>query len=42
MIYSVHGTLIAKAPSLAVVECGGVGYGLPYNIYHTRPAREHR
>lgn len=26
MIYSIHGTLIAKAPSLAVVECGGVGY----------------
>lgn len=26
MIYSVHGTLLAKEPSLAVVECGGVGY----------------
>ncbi len=26
MIYSVHGKLIAKEPSLAVVECGGVGY----------------
>lgn len=27
MIYSVHGKLIAKEPSMAVVECGGVGYG---------------
>lgn len=27
MIYSVHGTLIAKGEALAVVECGGVGYG---------------
>lgn len=27
MIYSVNGKLIAKEPSLAVVECGGVGYG---------------
>lgn len=27
MIYSVHGTLIAKGETLAVVECGGVGYG---------------
>ena len=26
MIYSVHGTLLAKELSLAVVECGGVGY----------------
>ncbi len=26
MIYSVNGKLIAKEPSLAVVECGGVGY----------------
>ena len=26
MIYSVHGKLIAKELSLAVVECGGVGY----------------
>lgn len=26
MIYSVHGQLIAKEASLAVVECGGVGY----------------
>ena len=27
MSYSVHGKLIAKEPSMAVVECGGVGYG---------------
>lgn len=27
MIYSVHGKLIAKESSMAVVECGGVGYG---------------
>lgn len=27
MIYSVHGKLIAKEPSMAVVECGGIGYG---------------
>lgn len=27
MIYSVHGKLIAKEPSMVVVECGGVGYG---------------
>lgn len=26
MIYSVKGTLIHKEPSLAVIECGGVGY----------------
>ena len=26
MIYSVNGKLIAKEPSMAVVECGGVGY----------------
>lgn len=26
MIYSVRGTLIAREPNLAVVECGGVGY----------------
>lgn len=26
MIYSVHGKLIAKEPTMAVVECGGVGY----------------
>lgn len=26
MIYSVHGKLLSKEPSLAVVECGGVGY----------------
>lgn len=26
MIYSVHGKLIAKDPTVAVVECGGVGY----------------
>ena len=25
MIYSVKGTLIHKEPSLAVIECGGVG-----------------
>lgn len=27
MIYSLHGTLIRKEPGMAVVECGGVGYG---------------
>lgn len=26
MIYSVHGKLLAKESSLAVIECGGVGY----------------
>lgn len=26
MIYSLHGTLTAREPSLAVIECGGVGY----------------
>ena len=27
MIYSVSGKLIHTEPELAVVECGGVGYG---------------
>ena len=26
MIYSVRGKLIAKEPSMAVIECFGVGY----------------
>lgn len=34
MIYSVHGKLIAKEPSLAVVECGGVGYACR-TTFHT-------
>lgn len=33
MIYSVHGKLIAKEPSLAVVECGGVGYACRTTFY---------
>lgn len=28
MIYSVHGKLVHLEPNLAVVECGGVGYGV--------------
>ena len=28
MIYSVHGQLVHLEPNLAVVECGGVGYGV--------------
>ena len=27
MIYSVRGTLVHKEAGLAVIECGGVGYG---------------
>jgi Holliday junction DNA helicase RuvA len=33
MIYSVHGKLIAKDSGLAVVECGGVGYGCRTTLY---------
>lgn len=33
MIYSVHGKLIAKEPTMAVVECGGVGYACRTTLY---------
>lgn len=33
MIYNVHGKLIAKEPTMAVVECGGVGYACRTTLY---------